>query len=66
MQRVDARGMGFTLGFVIQWPTLTTLLLWPFVITMYCRLARREEQDALDRFGQKYREYMERTPMSFP
>jgi protein-S-isoprenylcysteine O-methyltransferase Ste14 len=51
---------------MIQWPTLTTLILWPFVITMYYRLARREEQDALKRFGDKYRRYLDRTPMFFP
>ncbi len=55
-----------TLGFMIQWPTLTTLLLWPFVIGMYYRLARREEQDALQQFGEKYRQYLEKTPMFFP
>lgn len=34
-----------TLAFMIQWPTLPTLVLWPFVIIMYVRLARREERD---------------------
>ncbi len=55
-----------TLGFMIQWPTLTTLILWPFVIGMYYRLARREEQDALEKFPKEYRQYMDRTPMFFP
>ncbi len=55
-----------TLGFMIQWPTLTTLLLWPFVIWMYYRLARKEEQQALEKFPERYREYMEKTPMFFP
>ena len=55
-----------TLGFMIQWPTLATLLLWPFVIWMYVRLARREERDVLQEFPVQYREYMERTPMFFP
>ncbi|HEM62014.1 MAG TPA: isoprenylcysteine carboxylmethyltransferase family protein [Chloroflexi bacterium] len=55
-----------TLGFMIQWPTLTTLVLWPFVIGMYYRLARREEQEALRRFPEKYRAYMERTGMFVP
>ncbi len=50
-----------TLAFMIQWPTLTTLILWPFVIGMYCRLARREEQDAINEFEDAYRRYMERT-----
>ena len=55
-----------TLGFMIQWPTLTTLMLWPFVIWMYYRLARKEEQQALKKFPEKYRDYMRQTPMFFP
>lgn len=55
-----------TLAFMIQWPTLATLILWPFVIVMYVRLAKREEQEMLARFPERYREYMERTPRFFP
>ena len=55
-----------TLGFMIQWPTLPTLVLWPFVIRMYVRLARREEQDVLARYPDAYREYMRFTPMFVP
>lgn len=55
-----------TLAFMVQWPTLTTLILWPFVIGMYYRLARREEKDALNEFGDAYRQYMARTPMFVP
>lgn len=55
-----------TLAFMIQWPTLPTLVLWPFVISMYVRLAKREEQDVLAEFPNEYRAYMERTPMFFP
>lgn len=55
-----------TLGFMVQWPTLATLLLWPFVIAMYARLARREEQDALAKFPREYAEYRQRTPMFVP
>lgn len=55
-----------TLGFMIQWPTLATLILWPFVTGMYYRLARKEEQEALERYPTEYREYMQRTPMFFP
>ena len=55
-----------TLGFMIQWPTLITLILWPFVVLMYYRLARREERAALEKFPDEYRRYMERTPMFFP
>lgn len=55
-----------TLGFMIQWPTLATLILWPFVIWMYVRLARREERDALEEHPQEYRAYMAHTPMFIP
>lgn len=55
-----------TLGFMIQWPTLATLILWPFVIWMYVRLARREERDVLQKHPEAYRAYMQRTPMFFP
>ncbi len=55
-----------TLAFMIQWPTLATLILWPFVIAMYYKLARQEEADALEKFPVEYREYMARTPMFLP
>lgn len=55
-----------TLGFMIQWPTLATLVLWPFVVWMYVRLARREERDVLAAHPDRYRAYMNRTPMFIP
>jgi len=55
-----------TLAFMIQWPTLATLILWPFVIAMYIRLAKHEEKDVMQQFPEQYREYMKRTPMFFP
>lgn len=55
-----------TLAFMIQWPTLATLILWPFVIAMYVRLARQEEKDVMQQFPEQYREYMDRTPRFFP
>ena len=33
------------LGFLLQWPTLVTLIMFPILVTMYVRLARREEQE---------------------
>ena len=55
-----------TLGLMVQWPTLPTLLLWPFVIAMYVRLAKREEHDVLEKFPTEYAAYMERTPRFIP
>ena len=50
------------LGYVIQGPTLTTLLLFPALIYSYVTLAGKEEQAALKTFGPAYRIYLEHTP----
>ncbi|MCL7489685.1 MAG: isoprenylcysteine carboxylmethyltransferase family protein [Desulfobulbaceae bacterium] len=55
-----------TMAFMVQWPTFTTMILWPFVIIMYVRLARREEREVMRKFPEQYREYMQHTPMFFP
>lgn len=54
------------LGFLIQWPTLLTLPMFPILVTMYVRLARREEREALATFGTVYAQYAEATPAFFP
>src|SRR5918994_3628294 len=54
------------LGFLLQWPTLVTLIMFPILLTMYVRLARREEREVLTEFGEKYRSYMVSTPAFFP
>lgn len=55
-----------TLGFLLQWPTLITLLMFPILIVMYIRLARREEQEAIAEFGDAYNAYMKSVPAFFP
>ena len=60
---------GFVLimfGFLLQWPTLVTLVMFPILVYMYVRLARREERDAEAEFGAEYKRYMENTPAFFP
>jgi len=54
------------LGFLLQWPTLLTLAMFPVLVVMYVRLARHEEQDALREFGEDYRRYVEDVPAFIP
>lgn len=54
------------LGFLFQWPTIMTLLMFPVLVTMYTRLARREEREVRERFGGAYHEYASRTPAFVP
>ncbi len=54
------------LGFLFQWPTLVTLIMFPILAIMYVKLARREEREALAQFGDTYRRYMKSTPALVP
>jgi protein-S-isoprenylcysteine O-methyltransferase Ste14 len=53
-------------GFLLQWPTLPTLIMFPFLVYMYSRLARREEQEVLAQSGKAYARYMQRVPAFIP
>lgn len=53
-------------GFLLQWPTLITLVLYPVFLWAYARLARREEHDSLARFGEAYAAYMREVPAFIP
>ena len=53
-------------GFLLQWPTLLTLAMFPVLVYMYVRLARTEEREALATFGDAYRQYMAEVPGFFP
>ena len=53
-------------GFLLQWPTLPTLVMFPILLVVYVRLAKREESIALEEFGDTYRQYMETTPAWMP
>jgi protein-S-isoprenylcysteine O-methyltransferase Ste14 len=61
--------LGFVLvmvGFLLQWPTLLTLAMFPVLVVMYLRLARAEEREALAGFGEAYRRYMAEVPAFVP
>ena len=61
--------VGFVLimtGFLLQWPTLVTLSMFPILVFMYARLARREEADMFARYGDEYRRYVAKVPAFMP
>ena len=61
--------VGFILvmfGFLLQWPTLLTLAMFPVLVWMYVRLAREEEREAITEFGDAYRQYADRVPGFIP
>lgn len=61
--------LGFLLimaGFLLQWPTLLTLLMFPVLAVAYTRLAISEEAEVRGRFGAGYERYTTRTPRFIP
>lgn len=61
--------VGFILvmfGFLLQWPTILTLAMFPVLTVMYVRLARTEEQDARREFGDAYVRYAAEVPGFIP
>lgn len=53
-------------GFLLQWPTIVTLAMFPILVFMYVRLARIEEKEARTAFGEEYERYAVRVPAFFP
>lgn len=61
--------LGFLLimaGFLLQWPTLLTLAMFPMLTLAYTRLARAEEREVRAEFGADYDTYAARTPRFLP
>lgn len=55
-----------TLGMLIHWITLITLLMWPILALLYYRLARGEEMEMEALYGEGYLAYKRATPMLLP
>jgi protein-S-isoprenylcysteine O-methyltransferase Ste14 len=53
-------------GFLLQWPTILTMAMFPLLVVMYVRLARSEEREARRMFGTAYDDYAARTPGWLP
>lgn len=54
------------IGFLLQWPTLVTLVMFPILLIVYVRLARREERESAARLGEAWARYAQATPAFFP
>jgi protein-S-isoprenylcysteine O-methyltransferase Ste14 len=54
------------LGFLLQWPTLLTLVMFPVLLLMYGRLAVTEEDEMHQQFGMVYDAYAQQTPRFMP
>ena len=53
-------------GWMFRWLNPTILIMYPILLILYYRLARREEQQVLKEYGEAYLSYKEETPMFFP
>ncbi|MCL5027403.1 MAG: isoprenylcysteine carboxylmethyltransferase family protein [Bacteroidetes bacterium] len=56
----------FTLGWLVHWPSIVTLALWPLLIIMYVWLAKQEEKQAIDEYGDDYIAYAKQTKRFIP
>ena len=53
-------------GFLLQWPTLITVIMFPILVVVYMRLAKREEADAKAEFGKAWYDYAAHVPAFIP
>lgn len=54
------------IGFLLQWPTIPTLIMFPVLVWFYTRLARAEERGLAACFGEAWTVYASRTPGFVP
>jgi protein-S-isoprenylcysteine O-methyltransferase Ste14 len=55
-----------TMGLLVWWPTIITLIMWPILSAMYYLLARREEKVLIEKFGDEYLRYKRGVNMFIP
>ena len=53
-------------GFLLQWPTIPTLVMFPVLVWMYVRLAKTEERQVRAEFGDAYARYARTVPAFIP
>lgn len=55
-----------TFGLLVHWATIPLLIMWPLLVIQYVKLAKQEETEMIEQFGDDYKEYMEKVPRFFP
>ncbi len=55
-----------TAGWLVHWPTVPGLVMWPLLTLAYVRQARREDAELRERYGAAYEAYARRTPGWIP
>ncbi|MEU0721797.1 isoprenylcysteine carboxylmethyltransferase family protein [Streptomyces lavendulocolor] len=58
--------LAIMVGFLLMWPTLPTLVMFPVLVWIYRRLAIREETEVAARFGAAWTHYAATTPRFIP
>ena len=51
---------------IVHWPTIVSVIAFPVIVFAYTMLARKEERQMLDKFGDEYRRYQQQVPMFIP
>ena len=51
---------------IVHWPTIVSVVAFPVIVGAYALLARREERQMLEQFGDQYRAYQRQVPMFVP
>ena len=51
---------------IVHWPTIVSVAAFPIIVFAYTMLARKEERQMLEKFGDEYREYQRGVPMFIP
>lgn len=55
-----------TLGLNVMWLTIITLIMWPILAVLYWRLAKKEDKEMEEQFGEEFLEYKRRVPGFIP
>ncbi|MFQ5553068.1 MAG: methyltransferase family protein [Thermoplasmata archaeon] len=55
-----------TLGSFIVWPTIPTAIMWPVLVFLYYKQAKKEEAYLLEKYGEAFMEYERKVPGFLP